>query len=60
MINLTKEEFDKFMEAQIKEIEKYKWLESEKACKDMGNQACIEWIEKFAKEFSDKYFKEKN
>ena len=58
MIKLTKEEFNKFMKDQIKEIEKYKWIESEKAGKDLGSNCCIEWIEKFARDFSEKYFKE--
>ena len=51
-------EFHKFLEAQAKEIEKYKWLESEKACKDLGNECCLKWIDLFARDFYIKYFKE--
>lgn len=40
--------FKNFMKAQILEIEKYKWIESEKAGHDLGQIACIEWIKKYA------------
>lgn len=55
MKNLTKDEFKEFMDEQIKEIEKYKWIESEKAGHDLGNDCCYEWILKNAKLFREKY-----
>jgi len=56
---MTKQEFNKFMEVQIEEIMKYKWIESEKAGRDLGNDCCIEWIKKFAKAFREEYFNNK-
>lgn len=50
------EHFKEFMDAQIKEIEDYKWCESEKAGRDLGNQCCLEWVEKYAKDFKEKFF----
>ena len=33
---------------QIREIERHKWIESEKAGHDMGNVAALDWTEKYA------------
>jgi hypothetical protein len=53
---MTKEQFKQFMDDQIKEIERYKWCESEKAKRDLGSECCLDWINKFAKKFKDDYF----
>lgn len=49
----------KFLDDEIQEILKYKWIRSEEACYDMGEQAIIEWIQlyaaEFRKEWEDKY-----
>lgn len=38
----------KYINDQIQEILRYKWIESEKECYDIGeNRAAIEWISKF-------------
>jgi len=29
---------------QIREIKKHKWIESEKAGRDLGNQAALDWV----------------
>ena len=34
-------------------MEKYKWIESEKAGKDLGEFAINEWISKYAKLFRE-------
>ncbi len=44
-----------YLEIQRAEIERHKWIESEKAGKDLGNDAVIEWILKYADIFSDNY-----
>lgn len=49
----------RYMYDQIKEIEIYKWIESEKAGYDLGSKAVREWIEKYAKEFREKAIQEK-
>jgi hypothetical protein len=43
--------WEKIHRLQIKEILKHKWIESEKAGIDLGDQAVIEWIEKYAADF---------
>lgn len=40
-----------FVRAQVAEIEKYKWIESERAGRDLGDAACREWILKYAAAF---------
>lgn len=45
------------MHAQIQEINKHKWIESEKANRDLGDSAIKDWIKKYAKNFRDWYFK---
>lgn len=46
----------RYLERQTEEIERHKWLESEKAGRDLGPEAAIDWILKHAHEFSDFYF----
>jgi hypothetical protein len=48
---MTKEQFIEFMEAQKAEIDKYKWIQSEKAGHDVGMDACFEWICKYSASF---------
>jgi ABC-type proline/glycine betaine transport system substrate-binding protein len=47
-----------FMADQIKEIEIHKWLESEKANRDLGEEAVKDWIEKHAEEFRKRWEEE--
>ncbi len=44
-----------YLELQALEIERYKWIESEKAGKDLGMDAVIDWILKYADMFSDDF-----
>jgi hypothetical protein len=46
-----------FLEAEKAEMEKYKWIESEKAGRDLGNEAIIDWIHKYAAQFRESYNK---
>lgn len=51
---MNKEAFKNYIEAQINEIEKHKWLESQKAGYDIGrNIAAYDWIKKYSKSFRD-------
>lgn len=52
---MTDDEYKIFLEAQKDEINKYKWIESEKANRDLGVQACLDWIAKFAKDFRNNW-----
>jgi hypothetical protein len=42
-----------YLEIQRREIERHKWIESEKAGRDLGMDAAIDWILKYADVFSD-------
>lgn len=48
-----------YLEFQTREIERHKWIESEKAGKDLGMEAAIDWILKYADLFSDGYPQER-
>ena len=45
-----------FNEAQMKEIDIYKWVESEKAGKDLGNICVCQWIKENGARFRELYF----
>ena len=45
----------KFLDKQREAIDKYKWCQSEKAQKDLGQEAVKEWILKFAKTYRREY-----
>lgn len=58
---MSEEEHEKmkqFMDAQVKEMEIHKWIESEKANHDLGEEALKDWIKKHAEEFRNKWEKE--
>lgn len=38
-----------YMEFQINEIQKHKYLESEKAGRDLGQEAVCDWIKRYAR-----------
>ena len=42
----------RFLELQTREIEKHKWIESEKAGHDLGVDAVIDWNLKYADQLS--------
>lgn len=43
-----REEFIQFLKDEKVEMEKYKWIESEKNGHDVGQQAILDWIKKYA------------
>lgn len=43
---------------QRDEINRFKWIESEKARRDLGRDAALEWIRRYAKSWRDWYEKE--
>jgi hypothetical protein len=45
----------KFLINQKIEIEKYKWVESQKANRDLGQAAVTEWVNKNAKKYREEY-----
>ena len=44
-----------FNEMQLREIERHKWIESEKAGRDLGDDAAFDWIRKHAVAFREAY-----
>lgn len=47
------QQFKCFMHDQAEEIKRYKWIESEKAGKDLGNLCCLEWVDKYSATFRE-------
>ncbi|MGA8832600.1 MAG: hypothetical protein ACLQT6_00580 [Desulfomonilaceae bacterium] len=48
-------DLNEYLKIQAQEIERHKWIESEKAGRDLGMDAAIDWIIKYADRFSDQY-----
>ncbi|MDA8405699.1 MAG: hypothetical protein M0T73_02420 [Deltaproteobacteria bacterium] len=48
-------DLNEYLKIQAQEIDRHKWIESEKAGKDLGMDAVIDWIMKYADRFSDQY-----
>ena len=45
-----------FMRDQCQEIQKHKWIESEKKGYDLGVMAELEWVRQFARDYRDWWF----
>ena len=43
----------KFNSIQMQEMENHRWIESQKAGRDLGEYAYIDWVKKHAKQFRD-------
>lgn len=50
-----KDRTKEFLKDECAEIERYKWVQSEKAHRDLGNDCCLEWIEKYAKQYREQW-----
>jgi len=48
---MKKDRYKRYLQDQMREALKYKWTESEKAGKDLGEAAILDWISKYAKRF---------
>jgi hypothetical protein len=44
-----------YNEVQLQEIERHKWIESEKAGRDLGQDAAFDWIQRHAESFRQIY-----
>jgi len=40
-----------FISLQIQEIDRHKWIESQKAGRDLGEEAVFDWVMKYADDF---------
>lgn len=43
----------KYLRDQVEEMERHKWIESEKAGRDLGDQALLDWVSKHASRFRE-------
>ena len=56
----VKMDLKEYLEVQTREIERHKWIESEKAGRDLGMDAVIDWIMKYADSFCDHFIQERS
>jgi hypothetical protein len=54
---MSEKQFHQFMKDQINEINKFKWLESEKAKHDLGLKCVHKWIKKHGKKYRRNWLK---
>lgn len=47
--------YEVYNKEQIEEINKHKWIESEKAKRDLGQACIMDWIQKYAGKFRDSW-----
>ncbi|MEJ5365937.1 MAG: hypothetical protein WHS86_12605 [Desulfosoma sp.] len=47
--------FKDYIRLQLLEIQKHKWIESEKVGRDLGQEAVFDWIERYAEAFRCHY-----
>ncbi|MDH5680017.1 MAG: hypothetical protein OEZ36_00400 [Spirochaetota bacterium] len=53
---MNEKDLKEFLLAQIDEINRYKWIESEKRCCDIGfQQAAFEWISVYSSTFKQQW-----
>jgi hypothetical protein len=50
-MTLEKKAVSSLIRNQVKEMQRYKWIESEKAGKDLGDKVLFEWIERYEDRF---------
>ena len=48
-------DLEEYLKIQTQEIERHKWIKYEKAGRDLGTEAIIDWIMKYADRFSKQY-----
>ncbi|WP_040414124.1 hypothetical protein, partial [Desulfococcus multivorans] len=51
MNNMQQLSREMILHLQVDEILKHKWIESEKAMRDLGNEAVFDWVRKYAADF---------
>jgi hypothetical protein len=57
---MNREELKIYLDAQIQEIQKYKWIESERQQRDIGfERAALEWISMYSDSFRHYWFGDK-
>ena len=57
---MNHKELKTYIDAQVNEIQKYKWIESQRRQHDIGfNRAAEEWIGQYGEHFHDCWLKHK-
>ena len=51
-IQISMNDFSEYVELQADEMQRHKWIESEKAGYDLGKDAFFDWVDKFANDFA--------
>lgn len=58
---MNREELKIYLDAQVQEIQKYKWIESERQRRDIGfERAALEWINLYSDSFRHYWFVRKS
>lgn len=56
-VALDRGQLREYLDAQVEEILKYKWIESERADRDIGfHRAALEWSDRFGDQFRSYWF----
>lgn len=51
---MDQKELKAYLDAQLEEIQKFKWIESERASHDIGfHSAAFEWIDRYSADFRE-------
>ena len=53
MLNILTMDLRTYAEAQCEEMQKHRWIESEKHGRDLGDCMYLDWIKKYAKSFRE-------
>jgi hypothetical protein len=56
-MNECDKELIEYNASQIEEMKKHKWILSEKRGYDVGEEALIDWINRFSEVFREEYYK---
>ena len=52
---MTPAEFKQYLTDEVNEMQRYKWIESEKVGYDLGQNAIFDWISKYASQYRINY-----
>ncbi len=51
--------FKEFLSAEIEEIKRHRWIESEKAGRDLGEVAAIDWVQRYSAAFRQEWLSQR-
>lgn len=56
---MSKEELLQYNHSQLCEMDKHKWIESEKQGRDLGEEAYLDWIKCHSLQFRKEWYEKK-